>query len=80
MQAFLFIIECHCELASINPSHDKVKLFVAWCEKDALTWWNQVNASHTNALSTEKWDDFKSEVEHMFHIIYNELQLFRGLV
>ena len=50
-QAFFFMIEQYCELSGINSGH-KVKLAVTRCEKDALTWWNRFDASHTNAFTT----------------------------
>ena len=70
-----FAVEQYYNFVNINSDHDHVKLAVAYCEKDALTWWHQYYATHPNAINTTDWDDSKLDIEDAIEDLDKELRL-----
>ena len=80
LSTWIFAVEQYCDLVDINSDHDRVKLAVTRCEKDALTWWRQYCATHPDAINSTDWEDFKIEIEHAFEDVDKELRLRQRLV
>ena len=80
LTSWLFDIEQYCVLVGIVSPTEMVKLAVSRLEKDAHTWWRQLNNRGVDySLGHLGWQDFKSELADAFNDVDRKLKLRRKL-
>ena len=77
---WLFEVEQYCDIMGIVKPIDRVRLAVFRLERDALTWWHQLN-NHGDDCKLGKlvWFDFKAELVSEFSNFECELRLYHQL-